>query len=82
MRACLQTFDFKRLFVEELGWNTYAARIAPAEVDGVRCTFAPIAQQGGMVVVTCTDAELDFIIHYDIKYRMGRDADAEENGDD
>jgi hypothetical protein len=25
-----------------------------------------------------TDEELDFIIHYDIKYRMGRDAEAEE----
>jgi hypothetical protein len=24
-----------------------------------------------------TGAELDFIIHYDIKYRMGRDSDAE-----
>jgi len=24
-----------------------------------------------------TDAELDFIIHYDIKYRMGRDAESE-----
>jgi len=27
-----------------------------------------------------SDAELDFIIHYDIKYRMGRDA--EINGDE
>ena len=27
-----------------------------------------------------TDEELDFIINYDIKYRMGRDAD--EGGDD
>ena len=24
-----------------------------------------------------TDEELDFIINYDIKYRMGRDSDAE-----
>jgi hypothetical protein len=26
--------------------------------------------------------ELDFIINYDIKYRMGRDADAEDEGAD
>jgi len=26
-----------------------------------------------------TDEELDFIINYDIKYRMGRDAESEEN---
>ena len=24
-----------------------------------------------------TEAELDFILHYDIKYRMGKDADAD-----
>jgi hypothetical protein len=24
----------------------------------------------------CTEEELDFIINYDIKYRMGRDAEA------
>jgi len=29
-----------------------------------------------------TDAALDFIIHYDIKVRMGRDADAEGNNED
>jgi hypothetical protein len=28
-----------------------------------------------------TDEELDFIIHYDIKYRMGRDAEADDEGD-
>jgi hypothetical protein len=54
MRTCLQTFDFKRLFVEELGWNNYSARIAAMDMDGVRYTFTPIAEQGGMVVVTCT----------------------------
>jgi hypothetical protein len=54
MRACLQTFDFKRLFVEELGWNNYSARLTPADVDGRRYSFTPIAEQGGMVIVTCT----------------------------
>ena len=28
-----------------------------------------------------TDAELDFIIHYDIKYRMGRDAELDGEGE-
>jgi hypothetical protein len=27
-----------------------------------------------------TDEELDFIINYDIKYRMGRDAESESDG--
>jgi len=29
-----------------------------------------------------TDAELDFIIHYDIKVRMGRDAEAGDESDE
>ena len=29
-----------------------------------------------------TAAELDFIIHYDIKYRLGKDAELGENGDE
>ena len=29
-----------------------------------------------------TDAELDFIIHYDIKYRMGRDAESDDAADE
>lgn len=57
MRACLQAFDFKRLFVEELGWNNYATRVAPTEIDGVTYSFAPTAVQGGMVVVTCTASD-------------------------
>ena len=29
-----------------------------------------------------TDAALDFIIHYDIKVRMGRDAESDGGGDE
>jgi len=29
-----------------------------------------------------TDEELGFITHYDIKYRMGRDAESDEGGDE
>jgi len=57
MRASLQAFDFKRLFVEELGWNNTTTRIAPTDADGVSYSFMPIAEQGGMIVVTCTAAD-------------------------
>lgn len=57
MRVCLQAFDFKRLFVEELGWNNYTSRIATTELGGVTYSFAPIAQQDGMVVITCTASD-------------------------
>jgi hypothetical protein len=29
-----------------------------------------------------SDEELDFILHYDIKYRMGRDAEVDGAGDE
>jgi len=57
MRAGLQDFDFKRLFVEALGWSNYTARIEPTDVNGVRYSFAPIAEQGGMVVVMCNASD-------------------------
>jgi len=57
MRASLQAFDFKRLFVEALGWNNTTTRLAPTEIAGVSYSFASIAQQGGMVVMTCTASD-------------------------
>jgi len=57
IRQYLQAFDFKRLFVEStpdgLGWNNYTSRLQSFEFEGVRYTFTPIAEQGGMVIVQC-----------------------------
>ena len=59
--------------------------------DGDRITYAefnaakskPIIDEIDRVLAEhyeFTDEELDFIINYDIKYRMGREADGEEEG--
>ncbi|MBK8025749.1 MAG: SAM-dependent methyltransferase [Chloroflexi bacterium] len=54
MRETLQAFDFRRLFVEALGWNKLNERIAPFTFENVTYAFAPVAEAGQMVVVTCT----------------------------
>ncbi len=52
-RVHLENFDFKTLFVEELGWARHAGRPFHVEVDSARYRLAPIAQLGGMVVYLC-----------------------------
>lgn len=53
LRQYLQEFELKRLFIEELGWNNYTSRIRDFQVDGITYKFAPVAEQGGMVIITC-----------------------------
>ena len=56
-RQYLEAFDFKKLFVEVLGWSrpTERARFAPIEVEGEHYRLTPIAELGGMVVFVCED---------------------------
>jgi hypothetical protein len=51
VRNCLQGFDFRLLFIDELGWSQPTARSA-AEFDAAGATFTrrQIAQLGGVVV--------------------------------
>jgi Eco57I restriction-modification methylase len=55
-RAHLESFDFKALFVEELGWAHGEGRPTNLEVDGDGYRLAPLAELGGMVVYTCEPA--------------------------
>jgi hypothetical protein len=52
VRQCLQDFDFRRLFVEELGWSR-APRLRPLRLDAWNpdCHVQPIAELGGAVVL-------------------------------
>jgi hypothetical protein len=50
-RELLQGFDFKPLFIEELGWSQPASRQPLSlEIDGVRFEYTQIAQLSGVVV--------------------------------
>ncbi len=54
-RYYLEAFDFKKLFVEVLGWSRPTGRTAPIELEGERYRLTPIAELGGMVVFVCED---------------------------
>ena len=49
-RSCLKSFDFRKLFVEELGWAN--CKIAPFQIviDDHVVLLSGIAEQGGMVI--------------------------------
>lgn len=50
IRNCLQCFDFRNLFIEELGWNICNNRPIDVQVDTQTFCFTPFAEQGGMVI--------------------------------
>ena len=49
IRACLQAFDFKKLFIQELGWDKHSANL-PVAVDGKVFNLHAIAEKRGMQV--------------------------------
>lgn len=53
LRQAVQAFDFRQLFITELNWNNYKARLPAVTVDSITYRFTSIAEQGGMVVVVC-----------------------------
>jgi hypothetical protein len=52
VRRCLREFDFKSLFIEELGWDQYAAKL-DITVDGRDFILSAIAEKRGMVAFRC-----------------------------
>jgi hypothetical protein len=52
----------------EVVYDEYYAKLSKPIIDQIDCL---IAQHHGF-----TEEELDFIINYDIKYRMGKELDA------
>jgi hypothetical protein len=52
-RNYLENFDFKNLFVEELGWGRAKGRSTLVGVNGQNYQLTPLAELGGMVVYAC-----------------------------
>lgn len=58
VRDCLAKFDFRRLFIEELGWSQPSARgAAQFEVGGATFERRQIAQLAGVVVFEITSPD-------------------------
>ncbi|MCX6908358.1 MAG: hypothetical protein NTY01_09990 [Verrucomicrobia bacterium] len=72
-RQHLQDFDFRRLFIEDLGWNNPPFALKPADAEakgGIRFRRAPVAVLSGIHVFEITtpdgavpDAKTRFVIH-------------------
>jgi hypothetical protein len=52
LRQCLQDFDFRSLFIGELGWDKHVASLVTA-VDGKTYKLQPIAEKRGFQVFEC-----------------------------
>ncbi len=52
IRQSLQSFDFRRLFVQELGWDRHVASVTVA-VDGQEFHLQPVAEKHGFQVFEC-----------------------------
>lgn len=50
VRQCLNAFDFKRLFIQELNWSYCTNRPLDLEIDADIARISPLAELGGVVV--------------------------------
>jgi hypothetical protein len=50
VRQCLKSFDFKRLFIQELNWSHCTSRPLDLEIDGDIARINALAELGGVVV--------------------------------
>ncbi|MFL6284431.1 MAG: Eco57I restriction-modification methylase domain-containing protein [Pyrinomonadaceae bacterium] len=54
VRQLIRDFDFKRLFVEELGWDRFRAQPIEVVVDGASYGLSPLAEKRGFQVFECS----------------------------
>src|SRR3990167_2950851 len=52
IRQCIRDFDFKRLFIEELGWDSHSITL-DVPLDKYNFELTAVTQKRGMVVFTC-----------------------------
>jgi len=70
-RRLLRGFDFKTLFIEELGWDHYTS-ILDIPVDGQNFTLGAIAEKRGIVVFVCGPASNGSMPDYSIRRKIER----------
>lgn len=70
-RRLLREFDFKTLFVEELGWDHYTSTL-DIPVDGQNFALGAIAEKRGVVVFVCGLASNGSMPDYSIRRKIER----------
>lgn len=69
-RKLLQGFDFKTLFIEELGWDRYASQPIEVSVDGQAYSLSAIAEKRGLVAFLCGPSQSGKIPDYSIRRKI------------
>lgn len=70
-RTLLQAFDFKTLFIEELGWDRYKTDL-DVSVDSQNFKLSSISEKRGMVVFLCEPSSDGAIPDYSIRRKIER----------
>ena len=70
-RKLLQSFDFKTLFVEELGWDNYTTLLV-VPVDGQEYTLNAIVEKRGMVVFSYETPKNASMPDYPVRRKIER----------
>lgn len=71
VKNCIHEFDFKKLFIEELGWDTYSTRL-PITVDGQEYVLHGTAEKRGMAVLICQSEKGRTIPDYQTRLKIDR----------
>ena len=70
-RKLLGAFEFKALFIEELGWNRHDARLE-VPIDGQAFTLAAVAEKCGMAAFVCGPGATGRIPDYPTRRKIER----------
>ncbi len=73
-RQYLRNFDFKTLFVEELGWNRHRMQPLNIEVDGSTYTLNALVEKRGLVTFLCDPDPDGRIPNYAIRRKIEKQA--------
>ena len=65
-RQCLKAFDFRKLFIEELGWDRFSRTIVK-EIEGLEYRFHGVAEKRGVAVLVA-----DSIPEYAVRVKLDK----------
>lgn len=72
-RQLLKTFNFKGIFIEELGWDRCNNQLSIPS-DGTTYTLSAVAEKHGMVAFVCSTASNEEIPDYSLRRKIEKQA--------
>ena len=73
LRPLLQAFDFRKLFVQVLGWERHQAALLSVPVGGHTFTLEAVAHKRGFVAFICAPGPSDTVPDADVRRRIDRE---------